>query len=108
MEFFHQLVENPAFHGVLREEIENEAILGLAVTVNAAHALFEPVRIPRNIEVEQDMAALEVDALACRLGRHKDLRFQLPEVALGPKTCALLITASRLHAAVNLADRQAP
>ena len=36
--------------------------------MDAAHPLFKPVGVPRDVVVEQDMAALEVDAFACRLG----------------------------------------
>ena len=45
----------------------------LAVAVDAAHALLQPVRVPGNVVVEQDVAELEVDALAGRLGGHEDL-----------------------------------
>ena len=44
LEFFHQLLEHAAFNGVLREEIEDQAVLGLAVAMDAAHALLQPVR----------------------------------------------------------------
>ena len=41
--------------------------------MDAAHPLFEPVRIPRNVIIEQHMAALKIDAFSCRLGCHQDL-----------------------------------
>src|SRR5439155_7891372 len=104
LEFLQEFVKNAAFDSILRKEIEDEAILRLAVAMYAAHALFESVRVPRNIVVEQDMTALEVDAFARGFGRREDLRFQIPEVSLGPKARALFVPASGLHAAVNLAD----
>ena len=44
-------------------EIEDEAVMALAVAVDAAHALFEPVRVPGDVVVEQDVAALKVGCL---------------------------------------------
>ncbi len=73
-----QLAEDLAFDGVGGDEVEDQAVLELAVAVNAAHALFEPVGVPGDVVVEQDMAALEVDAFARGFGGHKDLNRSRP------------------------------
>ena len=40
----------------------------LAVAVDAAHALLQPVGVPGQIPVDHHLAELEVDAFASRLG----------------------------------------
>ena len=55
----------------------------LAVAVDAAHALLQPVRIPGDVVVEEDMAALEVDTFSGSLGRDENLDFAFPELLLG-------------------------
>ena len=69
-----QLLEQPAvdlpFAGVLRDEIPEMADLGLADAMDAPEPLFQPVRIPRQIVVDHQMGALEVDAFAGRVVRH--------------------------------------
>ena len=72
-------------------------VLGLADPVDAAHALLEPVRVPRDVVVDHQVAELEVDALAGRLGGDHDLRL-LAEVAL------LLDPLAQLHSAVDHCD----
>ena len=105
LQFFDQLLEHFALDRVLGEEIEDEAILGLAVPVDATHTLLQPVRVPRDVVVEQDMAALKVDALASGFRGDQHLRLQIPEAALRAQPGALFIPAAGLHAAVNLRQR---
>ena len=73
LELFQQRLEDAALDRVGGDEIEDEAVLGLAVAVDAAHPLLQTVRIPGDVVVEQDVAALEVDAFACGLGGHENL-----------------------------------
>ena len=70
LELVHQALQHPYLDGVGGDEIENQAIVVLPVAVDAAHALLEPVRVPGDVVVEQDVAALKVDAFPGRLGGH--------------------------------------
>ncbi len=76
--------------------------------MNPSHALLKSVRIPGNIVVKQDMAALQVDSFACCFRGSQNLSFQIPKVSLGIYPSAFFIAASRLHPAVNLSNRQPP
>ena len=53
--------------------------------MDAAHPLLEAVRVPGDVVVEQDVANLEVNALARRLGGDQDLDLAFPELLLGVK-----------------------
>ena len=48
------------------------ADLGLADAVDAAEALLDPVRVPREVVVDHEVGALEVQALAGGVGRDQD------------------------------------
>ena len=76
--------------------------------MDAAHALLEPVRVPRDVVIEEDVAALEVDAFAGRLGGDEHLNRALPELLLGVQPGAGVVARADVHAAVNGADREAP
>ena len=76
--------------------------------MDASHALFQPVGVPGDVIVEQDVAALEVDPFAGRLGGHQHLDRAVPELLLGIQPGARLIAAARLHAAVDEADPELP
>ena len=41
--------------------------LGLSDTVDAPKALFDPVRIPRQIVIDHQMSPLKVNAFPCRI-----------------------------------------
>ena len=68
-----ELVQHPPLAGVRRDEVEDEAVVLLAVAVDAAHPLLQPHRVPRDVVVDHEPAELEVDPFARRLGRHQDL-----------------------------------
>jgi len=53
-----------ALDGVGSDEVEDQAVLALAVAVDASHPLLQAVRVPRDIVVEEDVANLKVDAFA--------------------------------------------
>ena len=54
-------------------EVADLGRLGLAVTVDAADALLEPVGVERDVEVDQSVAVvLQVDALAGGVGGEQD------------------------------------
>ena len=82
--------------------------LCLAVTVDAAHPLLQPVGVPGNVVVEEDVAALQVDALAGRLGGNQDLDAAVLELLLGVQPRARFVAGARSHAAVDAADAEAP
>ena len=65
--------EHPAFAGVLGHQVEYEDLFRLPVTMDAAHALLQPVGIPGDVVVDHQVAELEVDALARGLGGHHHL-----------------------------------
>ena len=104
---FQELGEHPPFVGVHRHEVEDEAVVLLAVAVDAAHPLLQPHRVPGDVHVHEHVAELEVDPLAGRLGRHQDLGLLL-ELALGVDAGARRVAVADLHPAVDLGDRQPP
>ena len=55
------------------DEVEDEAVLLLAVAVDAAHALLQPHRVPGDVVVDHQPAELQVDAFARGLGGHQHL-----------------------------------
>ena len=83
LELGEQALEHPPFDGVGCDEVEDEAVAPLSVAMDAAHALLKAVRVPRDVIVEEDVAALQVDALAGRLGGHQDLDLAFAELLLG-------------------------
>ena len=76
--------------------------------MNAAHALLKPVRIPGNVIVEQDVAALQVDPFTSRFSGYQDLNGAVSELLFGKQPCAWLITGAGPHATMDGADAEAP
>ena len=64
LELLVQPLKDPALDRVCGHEVEDQAVLALAVAVDAAHPLLETVRVPGDVVVEEDVADLEVDAFA--------------------------------------------
>ena len=58
LQLVQELFEDAPLNRVGRDEIEDQAIVPLTVAVDAAHPLFEPVRVPRNVVVDQKVAEL--------------------------------------------------
>ena len=83
LELVQQPLQDPTLDGVGRDEVEDQAVEPLSVAVDTAHSLFEAVRIPRDVVVEEDVAALQVDAFAGRLGGDQDLDGAISELLLG-------------------------
>ena len=108
LELLQQALKHAAFNRIGRDEIEDETIEKLAVTMDAAHALFQPIGIPRDIVVKKDMAALEVDALAGGFCRNENLNRSVLELLLGIEPAVRLFPRAGLHAAVNETDPKAP
>ena len=97
-----------ALDGVGRDEVEDQAVFRLAVAMDASHPLFQPVGVPRDVVVEQDVAALEVDAFAGRLGRDQDLDRAFAELLFGVQPRAGLVPRADVHAAVDGANAETP
>ena len=108
LELVEQALQHIAFDRVGRHEIEDQAVVALAVAVDAAHALFEPIRVPGNVVVEQDVAALQVDALAGRLGGDQHLDGAVAELLFSEEARPRFVARARLHAAVDAAYPEAP
>ena len=108
LQLFEQPLQDAAFDGVGGHEVEDQAVLALAVAVDAAHPLLEAVRVPGDVVVEEDVADLEVDALARGLGGDQNLDLAFAELLLGVEARARLVARARLHAAVDAADAEAP
>ena len=66
-------MQDATFAGVRRHEVEDQAVVLLAVAVDAAHALFQAHRVPGDVVVDHHPAELEVDAFTRRLGGHQHL-----------------------------------
>ena len=70
LQLFEQAAIDLAFARVRRAQVPQVADLGLADAVDAAEALLQPVRVPRQVVVDHQMrAALQVDAFAGRVVR---------------------------------------
>ena len=76
--------------------------------MDAAHALLQPVGVPWNVVVEQDVTALEIDAFAGRLGGHQHLNGPFAKLLLGMETAPGLVARAGLHAPVDTADAETP
>ena len=72
---FVELLQQPAIDRAFArpggDEIPAVADLGLADAVDAAEALFQAVRVPRQVVVDHQVGALQVDPLARGVGRQE-------------------------------------
>ena len=100
-------MQDAAFAGVLGHEVEDQAVVFLAVAVDAADALFQADGVPGDVEVDHQPAELQVDAFAGGFGGDQHLGRFL-ELALGVDARAGRVAVADLHAAVDLRERQAP
>ena len=107
LDALEELVEHAALAGVGRDEIEDEAVHLLAVTMDAAHALLQPHGIPRDVVIDHQPAELQVDAFAGGFGGDEHLG-GLAKLAFGEDAGAGRVAVADLHAAVNLRHGQAP
>ena len=64
-----ELGEDHALAGVGGDEVPQVADLGLADPVDATEPLLDPVRVPRQVVVDHQVGALQVQALARSIGR---------------------------------------
>ena len=102
-----ELLEHAAFAGVAGHEIEDDAVVLLAVAMNTADPLLEPDRVPRDVVVDHLGAKLEVDPFARGLGGDEHLG-GLAEIPLRVDAASWRITIADLHPTVDLGDGEAP
>src|ERR1700730_12590296 len=76
--------------------------------MDAAHALFQPIGVPRNVVVEHDVAALEIDALASGLRCDEHLDCALTKLLFRVEPAPLHITRTDLHPPVDEANFETP
>ena len=72
VDLLEQPLEHLALAGVVGDEVPQVADLGLADAVDAAEALLDAVRVPRQVVVDHQVRALEVEALAGGVGGDQD------------------------------------
>ena len=102
-----ELLEHAAFAGVTGHEVENDAVVLLAVPVDAADPLLEPDGVPRDVVVDHLGAELEVDPFARGLGGDEHLG-GFAELPLGIDAAPRRVAVADLHPAVDLGDGEAP
>ena len=73
LDLLEQPLEHLAFAGLVGDEVPQVARLLLADAVDAAEALLDPVRVPRQVVVDHQVGDLQVDALAGGVGGDEDL-----------------------------------
>ena len=108
LELVQQPLQDPSLDGVGRDEVEDQAVELLSVAVDAAHPLFEAVRIPRDVVVEEDVAALQVDPFAGRFGGGQDLDGAFAKLLLGVEPGSGFVARAGFHAAVDAAHPESP
>src|SRR5690606_32849010 len=102
-----ELLEHAPFARVHGREVEDEAVLRLAVAMDAPHALLEAHGVPRDVVVDHQPTELEVDAFASSLRGDEHLAV-LAKLALGIDPRVRRVPVADGHAAVDLRDREAP
>ena len=76
--------------------------------MDSSHSLLQPIGVPRDVIVEQDVTALEVDAFSGRFGSHKDLSCSFPELLLSVEPRSRFVTRADVHTAVDRANGEIP
>ena len=108
LQLLKEPVEHPSLDRVRRYEVEDETVFALSVPVDPTHPLFEAVGVPGDVVVEEDVAALKVDAFACGFGRNQHLDVSFSELLLRVEACPGFVPRSRFHAAMDAPDGEAP
>ena len=95
-ELLQQRAIDLALAGLLGDQVPEVADLGLADAVDAAEALLEAVRVPRQVVVDHQVGALQVDALAGGVGGQQHLH-----LGVVPERLLRLQPLLAAHAAVD-------
>ena len=99
-ELYFQHVAHAKFHAVGKQEIDGADHRLLANTIHAANTLLDPHGIPRDVEINNDVAKLKIQAFATGIGGNENADF------LGE--CLLhLLAFVHAHAAVEARDGNA-
>ena len=96
LELLQQRAIDVALAGLLGHQVPEVADLGLADAVDAAEALLEAVRVPRQVVVHHQVGALEVDAFAGGVGGEQHLH-----LGVVPERLLRLQPLLAAHAAVD-------
>src|SRR5690606_11002332 len=99
-DLLEQTVVDVALARLLRDEIPEVADLLLADAVDATEPLLEAIRIPRQIVVDHQIGALEVDAFASGIRRDEH-----PNLEVTPDRCLHPHSLVAVRAAVERHDR---
>ena len=75
VELFQEAEIDFAFARILGDEIPQVADFGLADAMNAPESLFQAIGIPGQVVIDHQVGALQVDALAGRVGGDEDFDF---------------------------------
>ena len=99
LDLLQQPGEDLALAGVAGDEVPQAADLRLADAVDAAEALLDPVRVPRQVVVDHQVRGLEVEALAGGVGGQQDLAVGVLGELLGdlPALAAAYAAVDRLR-----------
>ena len=76
--------------------------------MDSAHSLLQPIGVPRNVIVEQNVAALEVDAFSGSFGGDENLSRSVAELLFSVEPCSGLITRADVHSTVDRANSEIP
>ena len=72
------------------------------------HPLFQPVRVPRDVKVKQDVAALEVYPLSRGFGGYQDLNIPVLELLFDVDPSPRFLPGAWVHPAVDIAGPESP
>ena len=92
-----QFANHILFDGVLRHEIDYHNVARLTVAIDATDALFEHCGVPRQVHIDNQRCALQVETRAAGIGGEK--HFALRVVL---KVCHHFAAFHRRHAAVKI------
>ena len=90
-----QFVQHATFARVNRDEVKDETVLLLTVTVDSAHALLQPNGIPRDVIIDHQPAELEIDTFTSGFGGDEHLG-RLAKLALGENARAGRVAVANL------------
>src|SRR5439155_25572767 len=76
--------------------------------MNSSHSLLQPIWVPRDVIVEQNVAALEIDTFSGCFGRDKYLSRSFPELLFSVESRSSLVTRTDVHTTVDRADSKIP
>ena len=98
-ELFFQHLPNAVLHRVFQHEVESTNHVLLADTIHATDPLLDPHRVPRHVEVDDDVAELKVQTFATCIRRNQHARV-LGECLQGSRA------GIHIHAPVECGDRK--